>query len=54
MKAFALPNGTKAHFYFSGKSAHDADEAELSLPPRRPTELADLGQDALPVGLTAN
>ena len=44
----ALPNGHKAHFYFSGKAVSDPIDAKLSDPPRRPAETGDVRQE-LPV-----
>jgi hypothetical protein len=47
LKTFVLPNGHKAHFYFSGKAVSDAVDSELSVPPRRPANGGDV-RDGLP------
>lgn len=48
LKAFVLPNGSKAHFYFSGKDVSDAVDVDLSTPPLRPKDDGDVRED-LPV-----
>ena len=42
LKNYVLPNGHKAHFYFSGKAISDAIDTALSGAPRRPTENGDV------------
>jgi hypothetical protein len=36
LKTYVMPNGQKAHFYFSGKAVSDPVDAELSEAPVRP------------------
>ena len=48
LKTFVLPNGHRAHFYFSGKAVCDPVDAELSSPPTRPASEGDV-REQLPV-----
>ena len=48
LKSFVLPNGHKAHFYFSGKAVSDPVDTELSEAPPRPANEGD-ARSELPV-----